>query len=153
MVDFSHFRSGRLNGKSSNPQRRMHARGEHLACRHLRFKISIFIPDWWVTLEVAKINYSGRIPENQKVLDSSRTYSTRISSLFVKIFVATKIISKSMIFSIFWKKVDFAPSRGQNFFLIFLLKCSLGLPLSLVNSSLWAYNLNFRVFGTGPLAI
>ena len=119
IVDFSHFQSGRLNGKSSNPQRRMHARGEYLACRHLRFKISIFIPDWWVTLEVAKINYSGRIPENQKVLDFSRTYSTRISSLFGNISVATKIISKSMIFSIFRKKVDFAPSRGQNFFLVF----------------------------------
>ena len=40
-------------------------------------------------------------PENQKVLDFSRTYSTKISSLFVNIFVATKIISKSRIFNIF----------------------------------------------------
>ena len=64
---------------------------------------------------MAKINYIGRIPENQKVLDFSRTYSTIISSLFVKISVATEIIRKSMILSFFREKVDFATSRGQNF--------------------------------------
>ena len=97
----------------------MIARGEQLARCHTRFKIIIFITAKWATLEVAKIDYSGRIPENQKLLDFSRTYSTTISSLFGNISVATKIISKSMIFSIFWKKVDFAPSRGPNFFRIF----------------------------------
>ena len=41
---------------------------------------------------MAKIHLDGRIRPNQKILDFLSTYSTRISSLFLKLFIPTKVI-------------------------------------------------------------